>query len=103
MTVVAMDTYEVVKELMAAGFTDEQAQAVTRVVRRAHDVDVSNLATKTDIAMMKTDLAATKADLELRLAELKAELLKWLLGSIGIQTVVIIGALLALVRSSAHG
>lgn len=25
MTVVAMDTYEVVKELMAAGFTDEQA------------------------------------------------------------------------------
>jgi hypothetical protein len=96
MTVVAMDTYEVVKELMAAGFTDEQAQAVTRVVRRAQDVDVSNLATK-------TDLLATKTDLELRLAELKAELLKWLIGTIGIQTVAVIGALLALVRSVAHG
>jgi len=92
MTVVAMDTYEVVKELMAAGFTDEQAQAVTRVVRKAQDVDLSNLATKTDLAALK-----------LRFAELKAALLKWLLGSIGIQTLVIIGAFLALVRSSAQG
>lgn len=65
---------------------------MTRVVRKAQDVDLSNLATKADLAA-----------LELRLAELKAELLKWLLGSIGIQTVVIIGALLALVRSSAQG
>jgi len=58
----------------------------------------SHHATRADLAT-KADLAA----LELRLAELKAAILKWLLGSIGIQTVVIIGALLALVRYSAHG
>jgi hypothetical protein len=36
---------------------------------------------------------ATKTDL----AETKAEILKWMVGSIGIQTVVIIGAVIALV------
>ena len=44
-TVLALDTHEGVKELQAAGFTDVQAEAVTRVVRRAQDVDLSNLAT----------------------------------------------------------
>jgi hypothetical protein len=92
----------VVRELKAAGFTDAQGQAVTRVVRNAQEVDISNLATKTDLFAVKTDLAAVKSDLELRLAELKAEILQWLLGSIGIQTVVIIGAVVALVHSVAH-
>jgi hypothetical protein len=74
------DTHEVVKELKAAGFTDEQAETLTRVVRNAQGVDLSNLATKTD------------------LAETKAEILKWMVSSIGVQTVVIIGAVLALMR-----
>jgi uncharacterized protein (DUF39 family) len=43
-------------------------------------VDVSNLATKAD------------------LAEMKAEILKWIVSMIGIQTIVIIGAVIALVR-----
>lgn len=42
----ALHTHEVVKELKAAGFTDEQAEAVTRAVRRAQDIDLSNLVTK---------------------------------------------------------
>jgi len=144
MTVIAMDTFEVVKELKAAGFTEAQAEAVTRVVRNAQEIDLSTLATKTDLQL---GLAATKADLQLGLAETKAELqhglaetkadlqrglaetkadlqrglaetkaelhrdladmraelLKWLLGSMGLQTVVIIGAVLALVRSIGHG
>jgi hypothetical protein len=37
------------------------------------------------------------------LAETKAEILKWMVGSIGIQTVVIIGAVIALVRVSGKG
>jgi len=161
-TVVAMDTYEVVRELKAAGFTDAQAEAVTRVVRRAYDFDMSTLPTKTDLelglATLKGEVdlarAATKADLDLRLAsvskdlevglasvrgeleiglasirkelevglasvktdlevglaaaktnlaEVKSDILKWLLGSLGFQTVAIIGAVLALVRSVTHG
>lgn len=87
------DTHEVVKEPMAAGFSDEQAEAVPRVVRDATGVDLSGLATKSDLAVV-----ATKADLQVGLAETKAEILKWMISSIGIQTVVIIGAVLALVR-----
>jgi RNA-binding protein YhbY len=68
---------------------------VTRVVRKAQDVDLSDLATR-------TDLSAIKADLEKSIAENKAEILKWMVGSIGFQTVVIIGALLALTRSVPH-
>jgi hypothetical protein len=152
MNVVALDTHEVVKELKAAGFTDEQAEAVTRQLRRVQDIDLSNLATKTDLAAVatkvdlaaaatkadlaavatkvdlaaaatkadlatmatKADLAAfaTKADLatmaskadlaafatKADLAETKAEILKWMVGTIGLQTVVIVGALLTLVR-----
>lgn len=35
MVTVAIDPHEVVKELKAAGFTEDQAEAVTRVVRRS--------------------------------------------------------------------
>ncbi len=77
------------KELKAAGFTDEQAEAVTRVVRGAQSIDLSNLVTRTD--------------LQLGLAETKAEILEWIVSAIGIQTIVIIGAVVALVRLGGKG
>jgi hypothetical protein len=108
-----------VKDLRAAGFNEEQAEAVTRVVRQARDVDLSALATKADfqaglamaktdlqagLAMAKTDLQAglamAKTDLQVGLAETKAEILNWMVSAIGIQTIVIIGAVLALLHSS---
>ena len=102
---------------MAAGFSDDQAEAVTRVVRRAQDIDLSNLATKADVqaalAVTKADLqvglAAAKADLQVGLAaakadlaETKAEILRWMVGSIGVQTVVILGAVVTLARTMVH-
>jgi hypothetical protein len=84
MTVVALDTLEMAKELKAAGFSDQQAEAVTRLVHRAHDVDLSNV--------------ATKAELKAELAETKAEIIKWMFGTIGFQTLIILGAVIALAR-----
>jgi hypothetical protein len=55
-----LDTHELVKELKASGFTDEQAEAVTRAVRLTRDLDLSNLATD--------------------LAELELRLIKWVIG-----------------------
>ncbi len=108
MTLAVLDTHAMVKDLRAAGFNEEQAEAVTRVVRQAQDVDLSALATKADLqaglAMAKTDLQAglamAKTDLQVGLAETKAEILKWMVSAIGIQTIVIIGAVLALLHSS---
>ena len=77
MVISSLDTHEIVKDLKAAGFTDEQAEAVTRAVKKAQDLDLSNLATKTD------------------LAELRAELIKWVVG-VGFAQVAMILAVLKL-------
>jgi hypothetical protein len=57
-----LDTHELVKDVKAAGFNDDQDEAVTRALTKARDIDLTNLATKTD------------------LAELKADLVKWVVG-----------------------
>jgi hypothetical protein len=102
MSDVSFDTHAIVKDLMAAGFTDEQAEAVTRVVKNARTIDLWSLATKTDLIPLaaKTDLIpfATKIDL----AETKAEIIKWMVSATGILTIVIIGAAIALVRVVPH-
>ena len=84
MSAIAFDTHEMVKELKAAGFSDDQAEAVTRVVRRSHAADVADI--------------ATKAELKAELAETKAEIIKWMFGTIGFQTLIILGAVIALAR-----
>lgn len=84
MSVATLDTLAVVKQLKAAGFTDDQAEAVTRVVRESQDVDLSHL--------------VTKADLKAELAELKSELLKWVFGIVGFQAIAILGAVVTLIR-----
>ncbi len=95
MVVTGLDTHELVKQLTAAGFTDPQAEALTAALRKAQDIDLSNLATKADLAALAV---ATKADLAAGLAETKAEIFKWMLG----QTIVIIGAVVTLVKMIGH-
>jgi hypothetical protein len=70
-----LDTHELVKDLKASGFTDEQAEAVTRAVRLAQDLDLSNLANKTD------------------LAELELRLIKWVIG-VGIAASLAVGGMI---------
>jgi predicted trehalose synthase len=52
------------------------------------------LETKTGILETRIGPLATKAEL----AEVKADILKWIVGAIGFQTIVIVGALITLVR-----
>lgn len=70
-----LDTHALVKDLKASGFTDEQAEAVTRAVRLAQDLDLSNLASKTD------------------LAELELRLIKWVIG-VGIAATLAVGGMI---------
>ena len=83
----ALDTHETVKRLTAAGFTDAQAEALTAAVKQALDIDLSNLATKSDIA-----------DVRREMAEMKAELVKWVVG-VGFAQVATIVAVLKLFPS----
>jgi hypothetical protein len=82
MMISTLDTHELVKDLKASGFTDEQAEAVTRAVRLAQDLDVSNLATKTDIA-----------DLRREIAEVELRLIKWVIG-VGVSAVLAVGGMI---------
>jgi hypothetical protein len=83
----ALDTHETVQRLTAAGFTDAQAEALTTAVREAVGIDLSNLATKSDIA-----------DVRREMAEMKAELVKWVVG-VGFTQVATILAVLRLFPS----
>jgi basic membrane lipoprotein Med (substrate-binding protein (PBP1-ABC) superfamily) len=79
-----IDTHETVKRLTAAGFTDAQAEALTAAVKQAVDIDLSNIATKTDIA-----------DVRREMADIKAQLVKWVVG-VGFAQVATILAVLKL-------
>ena len=79
-----LDTHETVKSLTAVGFTDAQAEALTAAVMQAVDIDLSNIATKADMA-----------DLRREMAETKAELVKWVVG-VGFAQVATILAVLKL-------
>src|SRR5512135_3094777 len=74
----AIDTHKIVKRLREAGFSELQAEAVTAAVQEAAAVDLSHLATKTDLNVTKTDLKTElnviKADLKTELNVIKADL-----------------------------
>ena len=59
------------------------------------DVEALRLAVGRDIKVLRV---ATKADL----AETRADILKWMIGTIGVQTIVILGAVVALARVLPH-
>jgi hypothetical protein len=128
MSGLAFDTHAFVKRLTAAGMPEAQAEVLADQQSRLIDEKLASKADlaeatrllKTDLAeatrLLKTDLAVVKEDLakteavlragiretELRLeAKIeagKSELIKWMFGTIGFQTVIILGAVAALAR-----
>ena len=126
MTAVPFDTLKLADRLEAGGFTAEQARTFAGALADAVSgseiatkQDLANLTTKADLQAVKADIQAVKAELhalkgdvqatkgdiqtvrsELHagLAETKAEILKWMVGTIGVQTAAILGAVIALMR-----
>lgn len=78
------DTHQIVQELRGSGLSEAQAEAITRAIQRTRQADLGEL--------------ATRADLRAALAETKADLLKWVLGAIGFQTLAILAGATALLR-----
>jgi Protein of unknown function (DUF1640) len=81
MTTVAFDTLSVAKRLQKAGFTAQQAEAMTAIVSEASDVETRQLVTKKDLQI---ELAPLRTDLAL---------LKWMAG---VNSAMILGVLLKL-------
>jgi hypothetical protein len=78
-----LDTHELVKDLKASGFTDAQAEAVTRAIRASQDFDLSDLAAKSDLAEVRLEIERVR----LEMATLEARLIKWVIG-VGVAAVI---------------
>jgi len=69
-------------------------------LRTAVKIDIADLRTelKVDIADLRSDLREAELRLEAKIEATKADILKWMFGTIGFQTIVILGAVPALSR-----
>jgi hypothetical protein len=110
----SLDTHESVKSLTPVGFSEAQAEALTAVVKRAVDIDFSNLATKTDLAELRRELSSEIATVRHELsneiaalrhelsneitaarremAQLELRLIKWVIG-VGIAATLAVGGM----------
>ncbi len=100
MTAVAFDTLKFVRALREkAQMTNEQAEGFADAIAEAIQ---SDLATKDDITKTRTELRTeireTELRLEAKIEASKAEIIKWMFGTIGFQTLIILGAVIALAR-----
>jgi hypothetical protein len=128
MSGLAFDTHAFIKRLTAAGMpeaqaevlADQQSRLIDEKLATKMDLAETGRALKDDLAkteaVLKTDLAKTEAALRADLAKIeaalrselmrldtkieasKSEIIKWMFGTIGFQTLIIIGAVIALAR-----
>lgn len=87
---VTFDTLKFVEKLEAGGFTHAQAKAAAEAFAEATSQELTT----------KADLREAELRLEAKIEATKAELVKWLFGTIGFQTIVILGAVVTLARVS---
>jgi hypothetical protein len=98
-------TKEDIAKLQAATKEDiAKLQAATTMdIARVHE-DIARLqaATKEDIARLqaatKTDLREMELKIEAKLESFKSEIVRWMFGTIGFQTIVVVGGVVALAR-----
>jgi len=86
MATAAFDTLAIARKLTAAGFLEAQAEAVTGVIRKARENDVSSV--------------ATEVDLETEISDAKFEIWKWVFSAIGFRAVVIVAVIVALSKGA---
>ena len=68
-------TFQFYDRLMKSGLTDAQARVIIEAIEDLGDVNLKELATKTDLAACasKADLSALKTELKADISELKAD------------------------------
>jgi hypothetical protein len=106
------DTHAFVKRLTAAGMpeaqaevlADEQVRLIDDRLATKEDIAKRQAATRMDIAELqaatKTDLREFELKIEAKLERFKSEIIAWMSGTIGFQTIVVVGAVVALARLS---
>jgi hypothetical protein len=91
MLAVAFDTLKLARKLESAGIAPKQAQDTSAALSESFTewLSVGNIATREDVHEVKAEIGK----LDTKIEATKAEILKWLFGTIGTQTVVLLAAL----------
>ena len=94
MLAVAFDTLKLARKLESAGMQPKQAQDTSAALSESFVewLSVGNIATREDVQAVKDEIGK----LETKIAETKSEILRWMFG----QTILLLGALFALIHSS---
>ena len=107
----AFDTLKLADRLEAAGMPTQQAKGVAAalaeratanlVTREYLDLRLGEI--RTEIGSIRAEIGSIRGEItftatKAELAEAKAEILRWIIGTIDFQTIVIIGAVAALIR-----
>ncbi len=95
MSTITFDTLAYFNKLKGAGFTERQAEVAAEAQKEAIDIVISeievrhlnDMATKLDIAEVRRDMAENKADL-----------IRWVVGAGFLQSALIAGLLLKLMK-----
>ncbi|MGZ3767384.1 MAG: coiled-coil domain-containing protein [Mucilaginibacter sp.] len=112
MATITFDTHQFVKELKEAGFSEEQAEAITNLQKTTinttleqarHEHNLENLVTNKDLdarireTELKIDLV--RSELKRDIAETKADLIRWVVGVGILQMTLIAGLILKITHA----
>jgi hypothetical protein len=99
MATVAFDTLRLAPRLEAAGLPGRQAQEIASALSETiGEAVVTREYLDFRLAELDHRLGELSARLEGKIAELSAEILKWMFGAVGLQTLAILGGVAALLR-----
>ena len=105
MSTSSFDTHAFFNELKGAGFTELQAEVITKLQKTTitttleqarHDYQLDDLTTKRDLKELELRLESRIKDTELKIVESKADLIRWVVGVGVLQTALITALLIKL-------
>lgn len=106
MTAIAFDTHETVKYFIAAGFSEPQAEAVTKKIS---EIGEHQSASKADIQYIRQDIKELDHNLRqdikgldgnwrVEIEKTKSEMLRWYIGIAIIQSFAMLGGIITLAK-----
>ncbi len=72
---IMFDTHKYIKQLQSKGFKEAQAASIVELVSESRAHDLSNLATKEDIANVRGEISNVRGEIK----DVKFDILKWII------------------------
>ena len=90
------DSHSLVKGFIKAGMKEPLAEKVVEAISQTREFDLSNLATKTDVALVKQEVVLVEQRMKTELEKVKNDILKWMIPFMLTNTLAVIGVVISL-------